>query len=432
MVDIPVRMGEKLQLNIEDLTLQGEGIGRHKGFTLFVDGALPGETVTAEVVSLKKKYGRARLLDITRKTPKRKKPECSLFGLCGGCSLQHLDYRQQLLWKRTTVANALRRIAKLDTEVLPVLGMKEPWRYRNKVRFQVGEVNGRKQLGFYATASHRLVPVQTCHLLPEEFTRLVKCFNEFLLTGAEISQVWFRKSFFHGDVMAVVFTGTNYPPPNLETLLQRHEKLVSIIVMDKENKELAAFGRRRLKERIGNFDFFLSPLSFFQVNPRQAGLLYETAGEYAKLTGKERVWDLYCGTGTIGLFMAKQCDFLVGVEINPAAVKDARMNARLNRITNAQFYQGKAEQLLDKLWQPGRQNVVILDPPRQGCDRKLLNSLTRLGAERVVYISCNPATLARDLQILSQKYQVKKVQPVDMFPHTTHCETVARIERVKG
>ncbi|WP_366922807.1 23S rRNA (uracil(1939)-C(5))-methyltransferase RlmD [Metallumcola ferriviriculae] len=428
MADFPVRQGQTVQLNIEDLTSEGNGVGRYHGLAVFVGDALPGEEVIAQITEVKKKYSRAKLLEVLTASEQRIAPRCNHFEYCGGCTLQHFQYPQQLAWKQSVVENALSRIGKIETEVLPVLGMQQPWQYRNKVQFQVGLVDGNKRLGLYAPGSHQLVPVETCHLLPEEFSGLVKNFNLLLDKGIPMKQVWLRKSFANGEIMAVVFTNGE-PFTEAEALLKHHDPLVTVAVINDSNAKMSVVGKPRLKEQIGKYDFVLSPRAFFQVNTVQAEVLYETARNWANLTGQETLWDLYCGTGTVGIFMSEKCRRLVGIELNKAAVQDAKLNARLNGVKNASFRHGKAEERLKDLWQADDANVVILDPPRQGCDQRLLHQLLELGPEKIIYISCNPATLARDLKTLSDAYQIKKVQPVDMFPQTGHVECVVLIEK---
>ncbi|MBO8169191.1 MAG: 23S rRNA (uracil(1939)-C(5))-methyltransferase RlmD [Thermoanaerobacteraceae bacterium] len=429
MVKPPVSKGQQVKLTITDLTHEGEGVGRYQGFTLFVPGALPGEEVRAVVTEVKTNFGRAALERVDRYTSARVTPVCRRYDQCGGCQLQHFHYRDQLAWKRAFVQNTLKRIGGIEMEVKPVLGMDRPWNYRNKVQFHVDTWRGKRQLGFYVPGTHRLVPVEDCYLLPEQFRDLIAYFNAILENYSLIKQVWLRRSFAYGDLMVVITTRGPKLDKLPEQIIGHFAAVKSVAVVGPQNQVIAVSGEQHIKEKIGNLDFLISPLSFFQVNPVQTEVLYSKVREYAALEGEEVLWDLYCGTGTIGLFLADRCQELIGIEVVASAVADAEKNARLNRIPNAVFYRGKTEDLLPKLWKDTRENVVILDPPRRGCHKRLLESILCFLPERIVYVSCNPATLARDLKILAGAYRICEVQPVDMFPHTGHIECLVSLKR---
>ena len=430
MAKLPVIEGQQVVLTVEDLSHMGDGVGRYQGFTLFVPGGLPGEKVLATVTRLKKNYGTAQMDEIIQYAPVRTTPVCEEYNACGGCQLQHLNYREQLAWKQSFVANTLKKIGGLSVEISPILSMAEPWTYRNKVQLHVGMVHGRRRLGFYQPGSHNLVPVTNCRLLPEGFQDIISQFNEFIGTEKNIKQVWLRKSFTYQEIMAVVFVVGNNLPRNIGRVIGGMDN-TSMVVMNNKRHVLKIYGNDHIKERIGQLVFLISPLSFFQINPVQTEALYKCASSFAQLTGTETLWDLYCGTGTLGLYMADKCNKLFGVEADASAVKDAKSNVALNGISNAKFYHGKVEDTLADIWESNEDNVVILDPPRKGCHEKTINALLKFLPNRIVYVSCNPATLARDLKALSPSYTVRQVQAVDMFPQTSHVETVVLMSRVE-
>ncbi len=429
MAKLPVIEGQQVELTVEDLSHMGDGVGRYRGFTLFVPGGLPGEKVLATVARLKKNYGTARMDEIIQYAPERATPVCEEYNACGGCQLQHVNYQEQLAWKQSFVSKTLQKIGGLSVEIAPILSMEEPWAYRNKVQLHVGMLHGRRWLGFYQLGSHNLVPITNCRLLPEGFQDIISQFNEVIGAAKSITQVWLRKSFTYQEFMVAVFVEGNTLPRGIERVIAGMDN-TSMVVMNNKKQVLAVHGNDHIKERIGQLDFLISPLSFFQINPVQTESLYKCASSFAQLTGAETLWDLYCGTGTLGLYMADRCNKLFGVEADASAVKDAQSNAALNEISNAKFYRGKVEDTLSDIWQSNQENVVILDPPRKGCHEKTINTLLKILPSRIVYVSCNPATLARDLKALSTSYIVRQVQPVDMFPQTGHVECVVLIERI--
>lgn len=451
---LPVAVGGEYEAEIIGIGHDGEGVGRVEGYTLFVPGALPGERVLVRVEHVKKQYGHAKLLRVLTASPDRVAPPCGIYERCGGCQLQHLDYAAQLRVKRQLVVDNLQRIGKLqDVVAHPTLGMSDPWRYRNKVQVPIGEEEGGLIGGFYAQGSHDIIDMKECLIQHEEGDRVVEtvkrlgrelgitAYHEESHTGL-LRHVVVKVGFRTAEVMLVLVTnGVNIPHedewiarirseiPGVASICQNvNEGRTNVIFGD---RTLVLWGREVIYDYIGDIKFAISPRSFFQVNPVQTEVLYGKALEYAALTGRETVIDAYCGIGTISLFLAQRARRVYGVEIVPEAIEDARLNAELNGIANVDFSVGRAEEVLPAWQRAGvTPDVVVVDPPRKGCDGALLVTLLELKPGRIVYVSCNPSTLARDLRVLEDGgYRTVEVQPVDMFPHTTHIENVALIVR---
>ena len=466
----------ELELTIEDMGVDGEGIGKVKGAALFVKDAILGDVVRVKIMKMKKNYGYARLLEIVKPSPYRVEPKCPYHRQCGGCQIQAVDYAQQLKFKENKVRNNLKRIggfAVQDPEergeglaINPVIGMEEPYFYRNKAQFPIGtDKEGNIVTGFYASRSHNIIPNRKCYLgvdLNEKVLDRVISFMEAYhipaydeTTGKGlVRHVLVRVGFTTKEIMVcLVLNGRTVPHPEaLVEKLKELEGMTSITTNVNEKNTnvilgeevISLWGQDYITDYIGGIKYQISPLSFYQVNPVQTEKLYGTALEYAGLTGKETVWDLYCGIGTISLFLAQKAKQVYGVEIAAPAIADARNNARINGIENVEFFVGKAEEVLPEFYEKGMNNgnaesedmlhpdVIVVDPPRKGCDEKCLETIVKIKPERVVYVSCDSATLARDLKFLcGQGYEVKKVQPVDMFPHTGHVETVCLLNRIK-
>ncbi|WP_246042175.1 23S rRNA (uracil(1939)-C(5))-methyltransferase RlmD [Cohnella pontilimi] len=462
----PVTTGQIFETDIVGLTLDGEGVGRFNGFTLFIEGALPGEKVRAEVVSVGKSFGKARLESVLVKSVHRRNPPCPIYDQCGGCQLQHLNYPGQLQWKRQYVVDSLVRIGKLPVAgepqraeaaadaarepitVHPVIGMDDPWRYRNKAQVPIGESEGGLVGGFYEQGSHDIVDMNACLIQEEENEQTVRAvkgaagslgisaYNRATGRGL-LRHVVVRHAATTGQRMVVLITnGLNIPHqdeliglireqvPGVVSIVQNINTERTAVVFGKDTRTL--WGEDVIYDEIGGIRFAISARSFYQVNPVQTRRLYESAVRYAGLTGEETVVDAYCGIGTISLFLARHARQVYGVEIVPEAIEDARRNAALNGIHNVEFAVGAAERVLPR-WQASgiRPDVIVVDPPRKGCDQVLIDSLLESRPSRIVYVSCNPSTLARDLRLLEDGgYRTVEVQPVDMFPHTVHVESV--------
>ncbi|MBQ2558767.1 MAG: 23S rRNA (uracil(1939)-C(5))-methyltransferase RlmD [Lachnospiraceae bacterium] len=450
-------------VTIEDISDTGEGIGHIDGFTLFVSRAVPGDTVQARILKAKKTYAFAKTGEILTPSPSRTEPLCPLAGSCGGCQLSYMTYEAQLALKQKKVEDCVRRIGGFaDVPVLPIIGMDDPRGYRNKGQFPVGTIRRPGQdsaaepvLGFYAGRSHRIVPAKSCPMLWDGHEKILSAVREYLAesgvkpydeeTGKGlVRHVLMRKGFATGEILVcMVINGPTLPKANLLwKKLSEIPGVVSLsinintentnVILGAETKTL--FGPGAITDRIGDVTFSISPASFYQVNPVQTEVLYNLALEYADLTGNETVWDLYCGIGTISLFLARKAKKVYGVEIIPQAIEDARENARLNGFMNTEFFVGKAEEVLPEWYEahPEEQiDVITVDPPRKGCDEKCLETIGRMQPLRVVYVSCDSATLARDLRILTEQYGycVEKVQPVDQFSQTVEVETVCRLSK---
>ncbi|MBQ6758321.1 MAG: 23S rRNA (uracil(1939)-C(5))-methyltransferase RlmD [Selenomonadaceae bacterium] len=434
-------------IKIHNLGSSGEGVGKLGELIIFVEGALPGEEILAEIVTRKKNYAVGRLIQVVKQSNERVKPFCPLYNDCGGCQLQHLNYSAQLNWKRQQVVDAVERIGKLNgVEIFETLGMENPLHYRNKMQFPVGK---NLQIGCYARGSHKIIDTQACMIQNELNDKILNAvrnvakkfqiqpYNEDTHKGF-LRHVMGRIG-FNGEFMIVLVTATkNFPNeknfvralvkelPNVTSIQQNVQTFKNNVILGRDTKIL--FGKATIHDKIGNFTFNISARSFFQVNTVQAEILYKTALDFAELHGHETIIDAYCGTGTISLFMARKARKVIGIEVVSSAIADAKRNARENNIRNAEFMVGDAVKVLPRIFEPV--DVVIVDPPRAGCDKKVLETFAGMNPEKIIYVSCNPATLARDLKILYELgYRTKKIQPVDMFPFTSHVESVAQIEK---
>ncbi len=450
------RKNDVVTLKIEDCGIGGEGIGRADGFTVFVKDAVIGDVIAAKIIKAKKNYGYGRLMEILEPSPDRVEPVCQCARQCGGCQLQTLSYEKQLEFKAKKVKNHLERIGGFrDLSIEPVIGMEKRFHYRNKAQFPVGKNrHGKIVTGFYAGRTHTIIENRNCALgVPqnkEVLDRLisymeehnVEPYDETTGTGL-VRHVLIRYGFFTGELMVcVVANGEKLPEeaalvekllelPELASIILNINKKRSNVILGDEIRTL--WGKPYITDRLGDISYQISPLSFYQVNPVQTRKLYGKVLEYAGLTGKENVWDLYCGIGTISLFLAKQAGFVRGVEIVPAAIENARENARINGIGNVEFFVGRAEEVLPAEYEKNGvyADVIVVDPPRKGCDEALLWTIVKMQPQRVVYVSCDSATLARDLRYLCERgYEMKRVCPVDMFPETVHVETVCLLSKL--
>jgi len=450
----PVQLGRTYTFSITGLGHSGEGVGRVEGFTVFVRYALPGETVTAVIEEVRTNFARGRLIRIEVADPQRVNPQCPVYEACGGCQLQHLSYAGQLEAKRQSVQDSIQRIGKLmDVKIMPVLGMTDPWRYRNKAQFPVGCLGGEIITGCFAAGSHDIVSTQSCLIQNVYNDRLLAAVRRIAAsvgvapydekTGQGVLRhVMGRVGIATGEVMAVLVTATRDFPGSEELVRQLRDampEIVSIqqnvnsgrtnVILGRETRVL--WGNPVIYDRIGRFSFQISAESFFQVNAVQTQVLYEQAVKKAGLSGAETVFDLYSGTGTISLFLSESASQVYGIEYSKAAVADAERNAADNGVRNVNFIAGDVAEKIVELQEKGiRPDVIVLDPPRAGCEEIVLRTAAAMEPSRIVYVSCNPATLARDLAILeNMDYATREVQPVDMFPQTYHVECVALIEK---
>lgn len=441
-------------LDIVSQGYEGEGIAKiNDTFPIFIEGALKGERVNVRIVKSKKNFAYGKLLEVIEPSLERCEAKCSIHKRCGGCKLQYSTYKEQLNFKFERVKDCITKIGKLDESIVQFpLGMDEPWRYRNKVQLPIGMVNGELKIGFFAPRSHEIIDMETCLIQDEIADKVVgitrtwikknniKPYNidgKYDETGI-LRHIMIRRGFTTNEVMVVLVTNGSKLPnkdefisliteniPGIKSIVQNINSKPTNVILGQEC--ITLWGESTISDYIGEFKFNISPLSFFQVNPVQTEVLYNKALEYAGLTGDETVFDAYCGTGTITLFLSQKAKKVYGVEIIPQAIENANINAKENNVNNVEFFVGESEVVIPDLINKGiKADVVVVDPPRKGCDVKLLNAITNIDAKKIVYVSCDPSTLARDLAILEGNgYKTVRVQPVDMFPHTAHIENVA-------
>ena len=456
-----LKKNQKILLTIEDFTKDGEGLGKYQGFPFFVKDTVIGDQIEASVTKIKKNYGYAHLTRIIQPSSDRITPPCPVARQCGGCKIQQLSYEKQKEFKRYLVAGCMRRIGgfeEIESLIEAIYAMEEPWHYRNKAQFPIGtDKEGNPVAGFYAGRTHSIIPNTNCliqapvnHDILETILKYmrdngVSAYDEKSNSGL-LRHVLTRVGFSTKEIMVcLVLNGRKKQLRNLDQLigaLSKIDGMSSIIVntnMQRTNRILGRecetiWGKDYIEDYIGNIKFQIGPLSFYQVNPKQTAVLYEKALEYADLHGTETVWDMYCGIGTISLFLAQEAKQVYGVEIVKEAIDDARKNAEINDISNVEFFVGKPEEVVPRhLETTGiRPDVVVVDPPRKGCDRELLYSILEMSPERIVYVSCDPATLARDCKILCESdYVLTRLAVVDQFGHSTHVECVCSLNRVE-
>lgn len=449
---LPVQKNDYIDVLFEDLTHDGAGVAKVNGYPLFVPNGLPGEKAKIKVIKVNKGYGIGRLIELYDKSPYRVEIPSHDANKYGGCQLEHISYEGQLKFKENQVRQVLARIGKLEgIQVHSILGMDNPWYYRNKAQVPVGEKDGHLIAGFFKPRSHEIVDTDESLIqLPEinEAVQVVKevcndlripAYDEESHKGV-VRHIMARYGKQTGELMVVIITRTTDIPnksklvdeivarlPKVKSIVHNiNSKRTNVILGEKTN---TLWGNEVIYDYIGDIKFAISALSFYQVNPVQTKVLYDKALEYAGLSGEESVIDAYCGIGTISLFLAQKAKKVFGVEVVPEAIEDAKRNAELNGIINAEFAAGEAEVVIPKWYKEGNSaDVLVVDPPRKGCDEALLNTIIEMKPKKVVYVSCNPASLARDLRILEDGgYKTLEVQPVDMFPHTTHVECVSQL-----
>lgn len=447
---------EVIELTIDDMGTDGEGIGHYDGITIFVKDAVIGDRILAKIMKMKKKYGYARLEKVLVSSKFRGEPKCKFYRQCGGCQLQALKYEEQLKFKERKIENNLRRIGGFENiPMLPIIGMDEPYYYRNKAQYPVGmDKDGNVVAGFYAGRTHSIIPNTDCALGVPENKEVLETIIAFMdknsilpydenTKSGIVRHILIRKGFATGEIMVCIVINADTLPhkKQLVSELCKIEKMTSISLnINKQNtnvilgdKLISVYGPLYIYDYIGSVKFRISPLSFYQVNPYQTKILYDKVIEFADFKGNETVWDLYCGIGTISLYIASHVKKVYGVEIVPQAIEDARQNAIENNILNAEFYVGKAEEVVPDLYEKEGifADVIVVDPPRKGCDQALLDTIVKMSPYKLIYVSCDSATLARDLKYLCQNgFVLEKVQGVDQFGQSVHTEVVTCLHRV--
>lgn len=452
-----LKKNDFIDVKIHDLGYKGEGVGRTDNMVLYVPNVIPGDLVNAKVLKVKKTYGYAKKVKLLKPSDYRVNAPCAVHEQCGGCQIQTMAYDAQLKFKENTVKACLERIGGISTDVNPIVGMESPFHYRNKMQFAIGGSYTHPEIGLYKVNSHDIVNIDSCpiqHRLSDEviikFKQFIKdyelsIYNEETHTGL-LRHLVIRNSYSDNTMMVYPvinsksawdfpvdeFVETFREIEGVKSLYLNHNTQKGDTVLGKKNKHI--FGDEHLIETIGHVRYSISPLAFFQTNPIQTLNVYKLVLDSAELKESDIVWDLYCGSGTIGIFLAKYCNQVIGVELNAAAVKDGQVNIKLNNVDNFAIYEGSAEDLETEIattmasdLNHQKPDVVVIDPPRKGCDKSVMDHLLKLKPSKIVYVSCNPSTLARDLKILSVDYTIENVTPVDMFPHTVHVETVTRL-----
>lgn len=450
---LKINLKQTFPLTIKRLGINGEGVGYFKKQVVFVPGALPGEEIVAEVTKVHPKYAEAKIKKIRKKSEYRVKPQCPIYEECGGCQLQHLRYDQQLKEKRDIIIQSLERHTKLQVEKIEIretIGMENPWGYRNKSQFQLGTKDGKVLAGLYGLNSHRLINIEQCavqHPLTSKATETVKnilqdlnipIYNERSRKGI-VRTIVARAGVTTGELQIVLITSVKELPkkdliiqeikkrlPEVKSIVQNINGQKTSLIFGKETETLE--GKDFIQETLGDLSFELSARTFFQLNPEQTVKLYNEVKKAAALTGKEKVVDAYCGVGTIGLWLADGASEIRGMDVIEESIVDAKKNAARHGVNHATYVTGKAEEWLPKWLKKGwKPDVTIVDPPRTGCDDRFLQTVLKVEPKTFVYVSCNPSTLAKDIQTLSNKYHVEYIQPVDMFPQTAHVECVSRL-----
>ncbi|MHB9939570.1 23S rRNA (uracil-5-)-methyltransferase RumA [Clostridium sporogenes] len=455
--NIPVEKNKEYNLDIIGTGFEGEGVSKIDDFTVFIPGAMEGESALTRIVKVNKNFAFGKIIKLNKASENRVESVCPIYKQCGGCQVQHYSYKAQLDFKKRRVIDSLKRIGKLDIDKIKIedtIGMENPYRYRNKIQMPVRFEKDEIKIGFYRPRTHEVADVKECFIQDEQADKIIQiirnwmgkynisAYNEEIGKGF-IRHIMVRKAFKNKELMLVIVTNKEKEIPHKEELidevikeLPNMKSIIQNVNSKKTNvilgeKCITLWGKDTITDYIDKFKFNISPLSFFQVNPIQTEILYKKALEFADLKGEEIVFDAYCGTGTISLFLSQKAKKVYGVEIIKEAIDNAKDNAKENKIDNAEFFVGKSEEVIPDLINKGiKADVIVVDPPRKGCEKTLLEAIADIKPKRIVYVSCDPGTLARDLSILNGLgYGTKEVQPVDMFPQTAHVETIVLIER---
>lgn len=449
-----IKKNDRIKLNIESCSVNGSGVGHYEGMAIFVPSTAPGDEITAHILKVKPSYAFAKIESVDIPSPFRIEPECPVYLKCGGCVFAHLDYAEECRIKANHVRECFRRIGGIKPEFEDIIPSEKTEGYRNKAQYPVSGENGELKMGFFSSHSHRVVHCPDCALQPDEFAEILGVFEKYIKDKnvavydesshrGLLRHIYLRKAVATGEIMVCpVINGNRLPDENelVSRLISANGNIKSIVINSNKEKTNVILGEKcrtlygadTITDILCGLKIKISPLSFYQVNHDQAERLYRKAAEYAGLTGNETVLDLYCGAGTIGLSMAANAKEIIGIEIVPDAVKNAVENAALNEITNARFICGDAAEAAESFEKQGlRPDVIILDPPRKGCSPEMVKTAVRFAPDRIVYVSCDPATLARDCALFRELgYTAVKATPVDLFPRTGHCETAALLVRL--
>ena len=449
-----IQKNQEYEVEIIDNGFLGEGIAKIDGFTVFVKDAIKGEKVKIKILKVVSSHAFAKIEEIIEESKSRVKPDCEIYNMCGGCTLRHMNYFDTLMIKKEAAENTLRKELKRDIVIDEIIGMENPLYYRNKLEMPFGKgKDGKATIGFFKPRTHEIVETENCLIHNEKTFSLAKDIVKFVRdkdlsvyneeTGEGLLRHLIIRIGIHtGELMVLLVVNEEKIPHEKELIdyitdLHPEVKVIAKNINNKNtnvilgNRTISIFGPGYIEDSIGKFKFRISPRSFYQVNPIQVEKLYQRAVDLAELTGEETVFDLYCGIGTIGIFASDKVKKLYGIETVDAAIIDARENAKLNGIENAEFFTGDVEYALKDLVekQKVKSDVIFVDPPRRGCDKEALDTIMKIAPKKIVYVSCNPATLARDIGILEENYHLGKISAVDMFPYTSHVECVAVLER---
>lgn len=435
--------------------MSGEGIAKINDFTIFIQGAIKGEKVKILILKVTKSFAYGKILEIINASNNRNNVDCETFSKCGGCTLRHINYGETLNIKRDIVKNCLYKELHRDVEVKNTIGMEKPLYYRNKLQYPVGyDKDNKPVMGIYSGRTHNIIETeQNCYIQNEKCSEIAKDIFEFTVKNnikpyneqtnkGTLRHIVIRIGIKTNEIMVTLVVNNDEfnnedkfieelikKYPEIKTIVKNYNEKNTNVILGKKNKVI--YGNGYIYDMLGSYKFKISPLSFYQVNPLQTEVLYNKAIEYANLTGEETIFDLYCGIGTIGIFASAKAKKVYGIEVVPEAIEDAKENAKLNKVENAEFFAGEVEKILPELIEERKilADVAFIDPPRKGCDNITIETLLKIMPQKIVYISCNPATLARDIRLLEEKYELKQVQPVDMFAFTSHVECVTLMSR---
>lgn len=450
-----IQKNQEYIVDIIDNGYDGEGIAKINDFTIFIQGAIKGEKVKILILKVTKSFAYGKILEIINASNNRNNVDCKTFSKCGGCTLRHINYRETLNIKRDIVKNCLYKELHRDVEVKNTIGMEKPLYYRNKLQYPVGyDKDNKPVMGIYSGRTHNIIETeQNCYIQNEKCSEIAKDIFEFTVKNnikpyneqtnkGTLRHIVIRIGIKTNEIMVTLVVNNDKfnneeefieeltkKYPEIKTIVKNYNEKNTNVILGKKNKVI--YGNGYIYDMLGSYKFKISPLSFYQVNPLQTEVLYNKAIEYANLTGEETIFDLYCGIGTIGIFASAKAKRVYGIEVVPEAIEDAKENAKLNKIENAEFFVGEVEKILPELIEERNisADVAFIDPPRKGCDNITIETLLKIMPQKIVYVSCNPATLARDIRLLEEKYELKQVQPVDMFAFTSHVECVTLMSR---